>query len=325
MSEAALDARDLRTGGRWTFGQRLKNALLRALIRALLTVADRLPANLLVFVGELVGAIAYRLLRHERHNALQNIAASSHHAAGKALARACFVNAGRNLALCLLTRRAGFRASDHVEIGSEARECLAQALAQGRGAVFVSAHLGPFEWVAASIAEHGYAASVIVRESYDPGLDALVDEHRLARGLEVIHRGHPSAPLYALRALRAGKLLGLLPDLGGRVPTIDARFVMGTMRAPVGPARLARAARCPVLIGTLAPLRAANARRKFALEIQQVALGASDAETTQGIMDALARAISRAPAEWLWMAVTRRVTRPEFGKPLRLQENAGRR
>ncbi len=298
MNDALLDARDLRMGGRWTRSQQLKNACIRLIVRALVAIADRLPERWLCALGAAAGHVAYVLLGRARRTALANLAASTLARDSARIARASFVQAGRNLARCLLARRAGFRASERVTLAEGAEQTLREALAEGRGALFISAHLGPFEWVASAIAERGHAASVIVRESYDPALDPLVDAHRLMRGPEVIHRGRPRAALRALSALRSGRLLGLLPDLGGRVPTTPAHFIVGPTLVPSGPARLAHATSAPILVGTLEPA----SKSAYLLRIERIEAGDGEPETTQRVMDALARAIERCPDEWLWMA-----------------------
>jgi Kdo2-lipid IVA lauroyltransferase/acyltransferase len=294
-------ARDLRTGGSWSWPQRLKNGCIRAVVVGALALADRLPAQLLVRLGGLLGELAWLVSFRLRRTARRNFERCLPELDAAAATRACFRNAGRNLALCVLMRRPNVRALDWVSVDDQARATLDAALAKQRGVVFVSAHLGPFEWVAAAIAELGYAASVVVRESYDPALDPVVDAHRRLRGLAVIHRGGRRAPLEILRSLRRGEAVGLLPDLGGRVPSSEARLLGARVAAPTGPARLARAAHCPIVVGTLEPA-SPGVLPRFRLRIEQLDPASDDGTTTQRVMSALTAAIERAPEHWLWMA-----------------------
>lgn len=291
-----MSDRDLRTGGRWTRGQRLKNAAIRGLVRGLLGLADRLPPWLLLAtcraLGRVTPWVAPTLARRARARAASALPA---HVAERVSAE-CFVNAGTTLASTLLLRRPEVRASEWVEVDADARRELERA----GGAVIVSAHLGPFELVAPAVAEAGLSPAVVVRESYDPALDPHVDGHRLHRGVTVIHRGRPGASARLVRSLRRGQLVGLLPDLPARVETVPVDFLGQTTAMPVGPARVARAARVPLLVCTLVP-RAAS--RRFRLEVQRIELsGGSLHAVTQRVADALSAAIYRAPAWWLWMA-----------------------
>ena len=214
---------DVRAGGRWTRLQRLKNGVIYRLVLVALRVADWLPRAFLVAVGRALGAMAFVLSSNERTRAK--------HALERALpsprprAFAVFLKAGESLATCLLLRRSTIRALELIDVDDASQTLLRQTLAKGRGAVFVSPHLGPFELVAAAVAELGHRPAAVVRESYDPRLDPVVDRHRIARGVEVIHRGAPAAGVRIVRALRKGRPVGFLPDLGARVETLPVRFL----------------------------------------------------------------------------------------------------
>lgn len=186
-----------------------------------------------------------------------------------------------------------------MDLGDESHAALQRALAVGRGVVFVSAHLGPFELVAAMIAELGYRPAIVVRQSYDPRLDRWVDEHRIARGVEVIHRGSAGATRRILRALKSGRPVGFLPDLGGRVAKIPATFLGQEALLPVGPQRIASRFDIPVVIGTLQP---GQSTRPFRLEIRALPTDLGEERLTQRVADELSDAILRAPEHWPWMA-----------------------
>ena len=48
------------------------------------------------------------------------------------------------------------------------RDELSRALAEGRGVVYVTCHLGPWERMAALLADLGFPITTMARESYDP-------------------------------------------------------------------------------------------------------------------------------------------------------------
>jgi KDO2-lipid IV(A) lauroyltransferase len=203
--------------------------------------------------------------------------------------------------LSLLLRRTGLEANTLVSIDADAEELLRDVLGRGAGCVFVSAHIGPFEAVAAAVAELGFHPAIVVRESYDPRLDPLVDAHRHRRGVEVIHRGHPGAAARLLRALRAGRPVGVLPDLGGRVSSAPAELCGQTVAWPVGPQRIALRAGAPVLIGTLAPEGDRGGLPHFRLLLTEVS-APDEAKLTQRVTDTLSAAIYGAPEHWPWMS-----------------------
>jgi lauroyl/myristoyl acyltransferase len=145
----------------------------------------------------------------------------------------------------------------------------------------------------------------VVRESYDARLDPLVDAHRLSRGVEVIHRGRIGAAARILRALRSGKPVGFLPDLGGRVRSGPGILLGQQVQLPVGPQRVATRARCPVLFGALQPRPSKGPLPRFQLELSRLD-ESTERNLGQSICEALTREIAQCPDQWLWMA-------PRFG------------
>ncbi|MFC1641751.1 lysophospholipid acyltransferase family protein [Myxococcota bacterium] len=296
---------DCRLGQEWTLAQRAKNAVILWTVRVTLWLADRLPPGLLMRIGRHLGAASRLVLARKRSAAERGLAMVMGDPDPVRRARDCFVCAGENLATTLLLRRPSVRALDWVLVPHPVRLLLEETLSLGRGAVFVSAHLGPFELVAAVVSEFGFRPAVVVRESYDPRLDPLVDTHRVLRGIEVIHRGRPGAGNRILRALRKGHPVGFLPDLGGRVQRSPVMFLGRRLPMPVGPQRIALRAGCPLLVGTLQPLTGVSARPddkpRFVLGL--VRLEASDESTlAQLVADELTSAIRSARHHWLWMA-----------------------
>jgi lauroyl/myristoyl acyltransferase len=297
MSSALLS--DVREGGSWTASQRAKNALIRWAIVLALAVVDRVPARLLLVVGSLVGKLAHFVLRGSRDRARAVAERVFDPVAAKRMVRSCFRRAGENLAVTLLLRRASTRALDWVEV-DEATE---RTLGSVSGALAISAHLGAFELIPAVVTELGFSASVVVRESYDPLLDPIVDLHRRARGIEVIHRGRPHAALRSVRALREGRLLGILPDLGGRVPTTAVEFLGAKRLLPSGPVRLAARADAPMLLVVLE----AGKTRRFRLRAEIIPVSKPEECMTQSVTCRIEKAILRSPEDWLWMAAPREI------------------
>lgn len=299
----SLDLCDLRRGGSWTLRQKLKNASLLVAIRFLLFIADRMPRAALITTGSALGRLCHGLFRSERRQGRELAEQALPTLAARRLVRRSFENAGRNLAQCLLLRRPTPAALELIEVNELSRRTLEAALAEGRGAVFVSPHLGPFELVAAAVAELGHRPVAVVRESYDPRLDPIVDAHRQLRGVGVIHRGHPGAPLRIVRALREGRPVGFLPDLPSRVPSVRCRLLGRPWQLPVGPQRIAIRCASPLLVGSLVPARRSAERpAAFGLEIRQIEPSDDELVLTQRVADALSDAIRQLPDHWLWMA-----------------------
>ena len=305
---------DLREGGRWSFRQRLKNGIILRLVRGALWCADRVPLRVLLALGRGAGACVYWLAPGLRARARLRLTGCFERARAATLARASFVRMGENLCLSLLLRRRGVAARDFVSLDAAAENTLCEAVAAGRGVVFVSAHLGPFELLAARIAELGVCPAVVVRESYDPRLDACVDAHRTSRGLDVIHRGKPGAAARILRALRQGKPVGFLVDIESRVPSVRRDFLGRSSLIPLGPQRLCQLTGAELVVGTLrrrlgptlgenTALResGSNELPHFDLSVTAVPRSGED-ELTYRVVRLVESAILTNPEDWPWLA-----------------------
>ncbi|HEX7600146.1 MAG TPA: hypothetical protein VF316_01025, partial [Polyangiaceae bacterium] len=181
-----LTLHDVREGGRWTAAQRLKNDALYGVASAALWAARPWPRKVLSLVGRNLGRLAHLLLRRERRVARANVALAfpaMPEAERRALARRAFVELGSLLGDAVAALTHSFAPLPFPE---EARATLREALAEGRGVVLPSAHLGPWERVAATLVAAGFPLTTLVRESYDPRFDALFVRLRGASKVEFI-------------------------------------------------------------------------------------------------------------------------------------------
>jgi KDO2-lipid IV(A) lauroyltransferase len=198
-----------------------------------------------------------------------------------------------------------------------ARETLDLAMAEGRGVVFASAHLGPWERVAATLIGCAVPFTAVAREAYDPRLTRLYDRLRGGRGLPTIYRGAAGAGVALLRTLRRGDVLGIPMDLASRVPSIDVPFLGRVAPTPVGPARLALRTGAAVVVGIPAPIDRSDRNLwagDLALAITRIdtrdleATPEGERVLTERINDALSAGIRALPDAWVWM-------HPRWGAP----------
>ena len=297
--------RDLREGGRWTGLQRAKNDAVWLLASTALAAARCLPLAVLRMLGRGLGRTAYGVTGVARRTALKNVARvfpELDPGARRALVRRCYVTLGEALGetVALL----GTAAPPPLPVSPEAWTVLARAREEGRGVVFASAHLGPWERVAASLVAAGIPLVALARESYDPRFSHLLARLRSAHGVRIVWRGDAGAAARILRTLRAGDVLGVPMDLGSRVPCCDVPFLGHVAPTPIGPARIALRARAPVVVGTAAPGGGAGRLVVTATRIDTGDLAPDEAgahELTSRINAELSRRILALPYAWVWM------------------------
>ncbi|HEY3815568.1 MAG TPA: lysophospholipid acyltransferase family protein [Polyangiaceae bacterium] len=299
------DRHDLRQGGTWTALQHSKNDALW-LVASLALIATRpLPLFFLRALGRALGRAAHLLVGSARRTARENVARVFPRLERRArheLVQRCFLSLGELLGdtVAMLRAKGG---PPPLVVSQEARSVLDDARAEGRGVLFASAHLGPWEHVAASLVAAGVPLVALVRESYDPRFSRLYAKLRGGRGVRVVWRGSLGAAARILRTLRAGGVLGVPMDLRSRVPSCDAPFLGLPAPTAVGPARIALRARAPVVVGTAAPgpdgALVVTATRIESRDLARDESGAR--ELTCRINAELSRRILALPHAWVWM------------------------
>jgi KDO2-lipid IV(A) lauroyltransferase len=295
-------AADVREGGTWTPRQRLKNDALHALVRAALAMVQRAPRGLVAALCRGLGLVAWAVLAKERGLVRARLAAGLGHPVAPRRVRAVFVAAADVLAdtLALLDPRE--RAGRTMTMDATSHEVFRAALAEGRGVVYVAAHLGPWERMAALLVEEGFPVATVARESYDPRFTALYERIRAPRGVRSIYRARPGAATAIVRELRAGRAVGFLLDLPSRVRSIRGALFGAQQSIPVGAARIALARGAAVVVGT-PMISELDGRQQLLVErvdTSDLARG-SDGETrlTLRLARALEARIEARPEAWL--------------------------
>jgi KDO2-lipid IV(A) lauroyltransferase len=304
LNNARPEVPDLRFGGTWTLGQRIKNDALWLAAISTLTLLRPLPSSALRTLGRGLGACAHLFALRTRTIAMENVRLALPNLTARAraeLVRRCFVTLGEFLGgtVSLLTRPPS---AGELLPSEAARATIEEARAGGRGVLLASAHLGPWELVAASMVAAGIPLVAVTRESYDPRLSRLLAAMREQTGVRTIRRGRGAAT-GILRALRRGEVLGIPMDLRSRAAHCTVPFLGLPAETPSGPARIALAARSPVVVATAAPgadgTYVVNATAIDTADLRRDET--SVRELSARINAELSRRILTLPHAWVWM------------------------
>lgn len=130
------------------------------------------------------------------------------------------------------------------------REHLDAALAQGKGAILISPHLGNWELGGLGLADLGYKINVLTFREPDDRVNELRERVRSERGIGFIYVDRndtsPLAIIEAVNALRRNEILALLGDRDGSSHTAALEFFGRPADIPLGAAYLAMASGAPV-------------------------------------------------------------------------------
>ncbi len=180
-------------------------------------------------------------------------------------------------------------------------ETLDRALAGGRGAIIVTAHLGDWELLCARLRRRGHEGAVVGRvRRRDSSHRWLVDMRR-AYGVETIPQD--AGAREALGVLKRGGVLGLVTDL--QVPRLDNRqvpFFGAPAPTMTAPASFARAWRAPLI-----PVRCVRSDGRYVLSVEEPLELRRDLDRGDAELDLLRRQnevfgrwIAATPEQWAW-------------------------
>lgn len=136
---------------------------------------------------------------------------------------------------------------DRFRIDSQGADAIRAALARGRGAVLVAAHLGNWEAMGHLLRRLGAPVTIVMSDAVAPAPGGAQEALEGGRSYRVlVTDGGPGAVSEILAALEQGHLVGLMGDrvLAGR--GVRVPFLGGEVELPVGPYALAAAAGAPL-------------------------------------------------------------------------------
>lgn len=265
-----------------------------------------LPSRLSRWMGGCCGRLAFALDARHRRIATINLQLVFGADLGPMerddLARRCFIHFGQaimeTLALGKLNSRNFLR-----KVTIEGSASLYQALAEGKGLLFCSAHYGNWELLAQVMGQLKLPLSVMARPMDNPLIHQAMERLRTASGNRVIYK-HKSVRR-VMADLKENRIVGVVNDQDVHDQNrIFAPFFGQTCTATPLPATLAWKLGTPVVCGfaepqgkgryllRFSPLIRANQDAPQEVEVQRL---------TMRLNQALEEQIRRAPAYWLWM------------------------
>jgi Kdo2-lipid IVA lauroyltransferase/acyltransferase len=281
------------------------------------------PRRLLMLSAVFSAWLTFGLLRKYRKRMEENIAMAlggeiPDPAGRKAMVWQAWKNFARGLLeTCALIRLSPERIKSRIAL--EGEEHLKRALAQGKGVLALSAHLGAFTMIGVRLAASGYPFSVVVKQPRDKQFACLIDGYRAQLGMETISaKPRREAARGILKALRQNRIVLVIADefkSGG----VMVEFMGRLSPAPRGPATLAlrtgaitlpmfvtRRANSSLLLSIGAPIQ----------PVQTENLEESVSATTALFTRHLEEAIRQHPEQWNWLGFPRdgRIPRSEYGK-----------
>ena len=273
---------------------------LRGVIATLRTLGVRGAGR----VGAGLGALGYRPLGIRRAVVEQQIAASFPEwdpPRVEAVAKAAYRSLGTTSVEAGILGRLGRDDVLALFSGAEGMEHVERPLAEGRGVLLVSGHLGNWELGGAYLAARGLPVDAIARHMENPLFDGYVTRTRQRLGMRIVH--DEAAVKQVPRAIRSGRAVAMLVDQGAvGLASSWVPFFGREAKTPRGPAVFALRLEAPVVFGCA--LRQPDGRYRMHFEPVEVARTGDREEDVDRIVAAytatLERWVRRAPEQYFW-------------------------
>ena len=279
-----------------------------------------LPYSLLLRLGGAIGALHQFFGGSQRRRAIrqlqERLGVSSQEAS--AIAGRMFRNIGRTL-LEILYIPALTPEKLRRWVSLENKHYLAEAAAQGRGVVLLTAHFGNWEWLAARLVQEGYSMAAIAETQPGPGLDRLLNEYREKVGLAPYAKGN--ALVAAMKALKKGNVLGFLADQDAKASGVFVNFFGRPASTPQGPAVFSLRCGAPVIPAFIVRQPKKGHRILLSPPIYGASTGESADEIqrlTEQMTQVMEERIRRYPDHWWWFQ-RRWITNQKTGESIEIK------
>ena len=285
------------------------------LVRFFSYLTNGLPFSLRYALGNCLGGVGWLLLpRRRRDLVINNIAQALalDLDAAKVIAKTCTTRFGRMIIEVFYQNKFN-QASVNSQVSFLGREHLDAALAEGKGAVFVTAHTGNWELLASALSLNGYPLAAIAQKQHNAQMDRFINEQRRAPGTEIVYR---SEVRDMVRLLDRGKLIGLVMDQDAHHQGVFVPFFGRLASTPQGPAAIARLRDAPIVVAFIREISPGN--HEVLIHPAQKVDKTADRNTdiynmTVHLTKIIEDHIRRYPAEWFWLH-NRWKTKPPAGR-----------
>lgn len=217
------------------------------LLKSLSALISRLPYKLVVNIGRGMGHIYHRIAKKQRLRAEATIreCLGYDEAQAHATIKRLFINLGMTFMEIMYMPALN---KDNIRglVTFDRPEILWEAVKEKRGVVMLACHMDNWEWLGAGLALSGFPLSAVEKPQPNQVYSDFMNELRRGAGQEIFARG-TSEILGCARAMKRGRMLGLIADQDGGYDGIFVPFLGKMASTPAGPAYFARKFKAPII------------------------------------------------------------------------------
>lgn len=221
------------------------------MLYAVLKISSRavswLPYCGVVKIGKLLGSIYYYVAKKQRVRAIATIQERLGYSRDEA--EKTIFGLFRNLGITfmeILYMPALNRNNIRKYVHLEGEGVLWEAVNEGHGVVMLACHMDNWEWLGAALVLNGFRLAAVEKPQPNQVYSDFMNELRRGVGQEIFSRG-TNEILGCARAMKKGKMLGLVADQDGGYNGIFVPFLGKMASTPAGPVYFARKFHAPII------------------------------------------------------------------------------
>lgn len=286
---------------------KLLNLIEYALFRLLLFAVRILPISFSCFIGRQLGKLAFLILKKRRELTISNIRVARENGFfeteidERQLAKRVWEHIGMvgSEFLYYYERKPEVFMK---AVRFEGEENLKRILAQNKGALLVSGHLGNWELLGVSIIYWGFKINPIVKFQSNGLVDQIIQDNRRSLGMGLIDKNGFLRPILA--ALKRNEIVSFLMDQSTLKNGVLVKFFNKEASLPRGAAEFALKTGAPVFSARCFREKPGHYQVVLSEEIKLIRTGDHErdvAENTAMFIRLIEDMIREHPEQWLWM------------------------
>ncbi len=264
-----------------------------------------LPISIGLYIGKILGALAFWVLFKYRDIAISNLELAFSGEKSKPeirrIAKQVFENLGKTAVEVI-----NFPKLNKKNIDKFVRivnlDIVDKAFEKGKGVIILTAHFGNWELLALTMRVKGYPGAAIGKRLYFDKYDKYLNSLRKVHDLNIIYRD--DSPKKILKILRDNQIIGILADQDvDSVEGVFVDFFGHPAYTPIGPVALAKASGATIVPAFMIREKG---RHTLVMEnpIELIDTGDKEADmirNTQAWSRIVESYIRRYPEQWVWL------------------------
>ena len=292
----------------------MSNAWQYHALRSMSFIVCLLPYSWVLFLGNNIGKLYYHIAARQRQRAISQMqeCLGIPPEAAQPIIHSLFRKLGQTF-FEVLYSPALTKANIQEYVTIEDRHYLESAVGEGHGVVLLTAHFGNWEWLGATLALEGFPIASVGKRQPNDQHTRILNEYRQMAGIEMFTSG-TSEMINAARAIKQGRILGLVADQDAGPAGIFVDFFGKMASTPLGPAFFAKKFKAPV-VPVFLVRKPAGGHRMICFEpFYYENTGSPDEDIyrlTLQMTNVIEGIIRQYPDEWIWFQKRWNTSKPE--------------